>query len=275
MGSNIYIQSDFIEPYDKYLHDPMGKIRWKRLSKGGRNRKEIFELMENYIEKYRFAPDQVIPHGTVKELFDKYEEQYVNGIYNTTWDRTGIKSSFSQMVIYTDIMAHRGEGKELMDVEDAIKECPDALASVKLSNEQIFPVSYRNLFIGNEMYQLTYVSLTDWWKSNCGHVQIIYTDRGHVNDEDRLLFTTLEGTRIDSPIFAFDYILIPVATSGCPDGVDRRFYVDFNEAPGIPEEVIVDQYYDNRKGQVVPFTDIISAEKIAELAEKCLKSEKG
>ncbi len=46
MGTNIYLQSDFIESYDKYIHDPMGKIVWKRLSRGGRNRREIFELLK-------------------------------------------------------------------------------------------------------------------------------------------------------------------------------------------------------------------------------------
>ena len=77
MGTNIYLQSDFQEKYDMYLHDPLGKIVWKRLSKGGRNRRDIFKLLEEYVGSVGGMIDHVVPHGTVKELCDKYQEQKV------------------------------------------------------------------------------------------------------------------------------------------------------------------------------------------------------
>ena len=82
------------------------------------------------------------------------------------------------------------------------------------------------------------------------------------------------GTDIKSPIFAFDYIEIPVSSSQYPDGCPERFYVDFNEAPGLPEEVVIRDYSDGRNGDCVPFTDLISSEEIAKLIENSLKSDK-
>lgn len=274
MGTNIYIQSDFIEPYDKYLHDPMGKIRWKRLSRGGRNRREIFELLKQHVGSTKAFGTKVAPNGTVKELYDRYEPREVDGKWNGTWDKTGICSSFSELVVYRDEMAHRGEGKEVIDVEDAIEECPDAYASVLLRNNQNYSISRRNLYIGNKVYKLTYISLTDSWRSNCGHVVITYDGSIEYKKSDHIPFTRKYGIEIKSPIFAFDYVEIPVASSQYHDGSPENFYVDFNEAAGIPEEVVVRDFNDNRRGDLIPFSEIISNEEIAILSEKTLKSER-
>lgn len=270
MTTNIYIQSDFIEKYDKYLHDPMGEIRWKRLSRGGRNRREIFKFLENYTY-YRGTRDNTIPNGTVKELYDRYKEKEVNGIWNGTWKHTGIQSPFHELVIYEDEMAHRGEGKVIMNIEEAIETCPDSYASVFLHSEQNFPISYRNLYIGAHLFRLVYVSLTDDWRSNCGHTIILY--KGHLQSiDDRWGFACKAETFIETPIFAFDYIEIPVITKGCSEGLPSQFYMDFNEAPGIPEEVIVKDYNSDRYGECIPFSELVSFEDLALSIEKCFKS---
>jgi len=273
MGTNIYLQSDFIEPYDKYLHDPMGEIRWKRLSRGGRNRKDIFKLLYNYVKSTKPLENNVVPHGTVRELYEKYEEREVNGIWNANWDHTGICSSFSNLVIYTDDMAHRGEGKKIVDVENAIEEYPNMYASVLLRNNQNYSISYRELFIGNMVFKLTYISLTDDWRSNCGHVVITYDGSSTYNNYDNLFFTCKLGTHITSPIFAFDYIEIPVETSQFPYGCSEKFYIDFNESPGLPEEVVVRDNTNALNGQCVPFSEIISFKEISQCIKKRLKSE--
>lgn len=277
MGTNIYIQSDFIEPYDKYLHDPMGKIRWKRLSRGGRNRREIFKLLYNYVKSEKPYRVNVAPNGTVKELYDRYDDNYEGTLrgekWNSNWDHTGICSSFSKLVIYKDEMAHRGEGKEIMDVEDAIIKCPDAYASVLLRSKQNYAISHRDLFIGNRAYGLTYISLTDTWRSNCGYVVVIYKGSKVYDEYDRIWFTDKAGTHITSPMFAFDYINIPVACSQFPDGSPEKFYVDFNESPGLPDEVVVDDIHDDRRGECIPFSELISFEEIARCIEKRLESE--
>ena len=273
MGTGIYIQSDFIEPYDKYLHDTMGNIRWKRFSRGGRNRREIFKLLESYVAQTQQYCINVVPHGTVKELWDKYEEREVNGIWNSSWDHTGICSSFSELVVYRDEMAHRGEGKEVINVEDAIEECPDAYASVLLRNNQKYSISHRDLFIGNHAFKFTYISITDRWRSNCGYVVITLDSFKIYPEFDVMPFTLKHGINITSPMFAFDYIDAPVACSQFPDGRDERFYVDFNEAPGLPDEVIINKFDSDNYGDCVRFEEIMDSEKIAECVEKSLKSE--
>ena len=77
----------------------MGKINWKRLSRGGRNRRQIFELLYNYVKSTQSYGVDVVPHGTVQELYDKYEEREVDGKWNATWDHTGICSSFSELIV--------------------------------------------------------------------------------------------------------------------------------------------------------------------------------
>jgi len=273
MGTGIYIQSDFIEPYDKYLHDPMGTIRWKRLSRGGRNRREIFKLLKQYVGQTQYYRVHVAPNGTVQELYDRYEPREVDGKWNGTWGKTGICSSFSELVVYKDEIAHRGEGKEIIDVERAIIECPDAFASVLLRNKQNYAISRRDLFIGNKAFRLSYISITDRWRSNCGYVVITYDGSTECNDKD-LWFTNRSGTHITSPVFAFDYVEMPVSCSQYPDGSPEKFYVDFNEAAGIPDEVVINDYKDERSGQCVPFSEIISSEEISKCIEKTLKSEK-
>jgi hypothetical protein len=274
MGTNIYLQSDFIEPYDSRLHDPMGSIRWKRLSRGGRNRREIFKLLDNYVAQTQQFRVHVAPHGTVKELWEKYEEREVDGIWNANWDHTGICSSFSELVIYKDEMAHRGEGKEVVDVEDAIEECPDAYASVLLRNKQDYAISHRDLFIGNHVFKLTYISMTDSWRSNCGHVVITLDDFKIYPEYDKMPFTCKYGIEITSPMYAFDYIDIPVSCSQYPDGSPERFYVDFNEAPGLPDEVVVNKFGSAGRGDLVKFEEVLSFEKIVECIENSLKSER-
>lgn len=274
MGTGIYLKSDFIEPYDKYLHDPMGKIYWNRFSRGGRNRREIFELLYWYVGQTKYHGVGVAPSGTVKELYDKYEEREVDGIWNANWDHTGICSSFCDLVVYKDEMAHRGEGKEIMDVEDALRECPDAYASVLLRSKQDYSISHKELFIGNIEYSLTYISLTDVWRSNCGHVVVIYNGSQVHKENDYMWFTNRSKTHIASPVFSFDYIDIPVATAQYPDGNPRKFYVDFNEAAGIPEEVVVKDCNNHWHCQCIPFSEIISSEEISECVEKSLKSER-
>ena len=272
-GTGIYIQSDWIESYDSYLHDPMGTIRWKRLSRGGRNRREIFKLLENYVASTQQYRVHVAPHGTVKDLWDRYYEREVDGKWNGSWDDIGVCSSFGELVVYKDEMAHRGEGKEVMDVEDAIEECPDAYASAFLRSGQNYAISHRDLFIGNHAFKLTYTSITDSWRSNCGYVIITLDGFGVYPEYDRMPFTQKHGTHITSPMFAFDYINIPVSCSQFPDGNPERFYVDFNEAPGIPDEVIVKKSGSIFYGECVKFSEFMSHEKIAECIEKSLKSE--
>jgi len=240
MGTNIYIQSDFIEPYDKYLHDSMGKIVWKRLSKGGMPRREMLKFLDDSIEEYDIF-GKVVPHGTVVELNKRY-------------------ISYDKLVVYLDENLHRGEGKILIDMKEAVKKYPNHYASIYLNDyKNVCASSYRHLWIGKECFSFMYQSLTDW-RSNYGHVNIIYLGKNTIKN------LSIKG----HSIFALDFIKIWNDNGYCcKGGVFINHYIDFNISPGIPQEVFV-------KGQDNPikFQDIISSEKIAEIIEIVLKSEK-
>ena len=52
--------------------------------------------------------------------------------------------------------------------------------------------------------------------------------------------------------------------------------VQLNEAAGIPNEVVVNDYNSNHHwiGQCIPFSELISFEEMSECIEKSLKSER-
>ena len=244
MGTGIYLQSDFIEKYDNYLHDPMGKHRWKRLSKGGMNRRRLLSFLDKYSKKRIWY--NVVPHGIVKDLYKRFKG-------TVEWEKIEVLSTYSEFVIYLDEKSHRGEGKILVDIEEAIKKYPDHYASIYLNGECDFPITERLLYIGNIVFKLTYISITDYWRSNCGKVIIKYINKNEVEEKDLLNY----------PIYSIDRVWVPMKkdSNSCP------FLLDFNIAPGIPEEVFLEgedepvDFYDN----------IISVKKVAELIENRFK----
>jgi hypothetical protein len=253
MGTGIYLQSDFVEKYDQYLHDPNGKIVWKRLSKGGMSRRDMLSFLDDNKNKYHFS---VVPHGRVKELDDKYNPEK-----DGTWKDSGIYSYYHKMVVYLDESLHRGEGKILLDVEDAVKIYPDKYASIYLRNDNdIFPTHERHLYIGNKCYVLTYISITDKWRSNCGRVFI----------KLKYILDNIPNNKLLSyPIYAVDIlrILCEAVDNVVPIYLEP-FVVDFNIAPGIPITIFKEGY-----NNPMSFYDIISPEEIATLIAERVKNE--
>ncbi len=245
MGTDIYLQSDFIEKYDNYLHDPMGKHRWKRLSRGGMNRRKLLSFLDKYSKEQIW--NRVVPHGIVRDLYKKFKE-------TDEWGKLEVSSPYSQYVIYLDEKSHRGEGKMLVPVEEAIKKYPDHYASIYLEGEcHDFPISERSLYIGNMVIKLIYISITDNWRSNCGKVVIKYISKHEVGKKYLLSY----------PIYSIDRIWVPMEK----DSGSAPFLLDFNIAPGIPEEIFIEE-----EDEVVDFYEnIISAKKITELIEKRFK----
>ncbi len=245
MGTGIYLQSDFIEKYDNYLHDPMGKYRWKRLSRGGMNRRRLLSFLDEHSKDQIW--NRVVPHGIVKDLYKRFKE-------TNEWEKLGISSSYLNYIVYLDEKSHRGEGKILVDIEEAIKKYPDYYASVYLENEcSDFSISERLLYIGNIVFKLTYISITDNWRSNCGKVIVKYISKNEVDKKDLLNY----------PIYSIDRIWVKMEK----DSGSIPFLLDFNIAPGIPEEVFIE----GNDEPVDFYNDIISAKNVAELIENRFK----
>jgi hypothetical protein len=234
--TGIYLISDFCQYYDERLHDVMGGQPFKRLTKSGLNRREMFEFMDEYF-------DRVVTHGTVKKLYKRYH--------------TRKKCDGHKMVIYTDEMAHCGEGKILVPIEEVQHRYMNNYASIYVeSTYNRLPIGYKSvsqryLFVGSNIYLgLLYASKNDW-RSNCGEVEIFLTslDRNyHGNNGINEAIWALDSTVDSQPIN-----LRPM---------------DFNIAPGLPEKVIIPAWADSSvsgyKGQEMNLQDIVSADEITE-----------
>ncbi len=173
------LRTDFFDYYDHWF-DLDGQV-FERLSTGGMSRGEMFKYLND--------------HGIRTAGYGKVH----------TFASMG--PSISHVVVYTDEQCHRGDGKLLLALGEALRDYPDTLASVYI--KQGIGISHRHLQIGEYHFWLRYQSRD--WRSNCGDVDITLLDCG-----------VGYHPTIDQPLFAIDFV-----------GEDRRLAVDFNIAPGI------------------------------------------
>jgi len=250
MGTGIYIKSDFFEDYDKYLHDPMGKLSFERLTHSGLKRSAMLKFLD---EKKEDLCIDVIPHGTVQEIWDLYRKDMKAEM---RWERIGLTDRIlDEVIVYCSEELHRGEGKEKEYIDDAIVTYPYKYCSVHMRNEQ-FPESYRHLYIGNRVYYFTYYSLTDWWRSNVGDVVIYYSgsDKRELENDNF------------PPLFAIDFVV-----SENPYNY-KSLAVDYNIAPKLPDKVYKRSWgKDNLKCVEKKFSEILTPEEAAKLLEEYIK----
>lgn len=200
MVDKVILKSDFRDYYDHwfdklYYPDDEEYIIFERMSNGGMSRRQMFEMFD------RMGIDTPL-HGTPMEILTE-----------TTWQFDTMLSKV-EVVVYTDLFQHCGEGKVKMPILDAIEQYPNDFCS-----EYIEPVvrgeSHRYLQIGNQGFWLQFNSSDDW-RSNCGDVKIkiAMTGLGAYNS----------WPTIKEPLYAFDW-------------VERReaecYIIDFNIAPQI------------------------------------------
>ncbi len=178
----LQLKSDFSDFYDYYF-DKEGAV-FIRNATGGLPRSQMLR----YLQELGFL---VPPNAKVKNLAAIYPDK--------------------KLVVYTDEMAHRGEGKELLSAKDALEKYPEKHASIYI--EESNSISHRLLQVGGKRWWLKYES-TDDWRSNVGEVKI---DIESYKDEYCPL--------INQPLFAIDFV---------PSHNDELYWaVDFNVAPGI------------------------------------------
>lgn len=190
--------SDFHDYYD-HQFDLEGET-FRRVTTDGLSRQELLE----YLQKLEFT---VPTFGTVRELGSLLEPQ-------------------DRVVLHHDIWAHRGDGKELTTMKEALEKYPDVLATqfiqfnVPGTKPEVKGLSWRYLQIGTESFWIEYTSTEDW-RSNCGDgdINLFFRDKTELFSDhqyDDLL-------RFKFPLFAVDFV---------PDG-ETLYAVDFNIAPGV------------------------------------------
>lgn len=174
----VKLKSDFVDYYCHWA-DRDG-YEFIRMAHGGPSRPEQFNILAG-------AGIELPPYGRVEKWY---------------------ADPAALLVVYLDEMAHRGEGKRLVQAGEAIKDHPGCLATRWIGEPG---QSYRCLRIGYREYWLSYHSETDW-RSNAGDVEV------------KLLLEPLYAIpRLHYPLYAIDFVT---------DG-DKMYAVDLNVAPGL------------------------------------------
>lgn len=202
------LRSDFDDFYDHWFcpsHEDPDRV-FDRMSRTTMRKRDQFELLE----KLEFNTPR---HGIVRD-----------------WVLTYSFSNFDSacVVVYTDELAHAGEGKILVSPQLAVKQYPDHYASfyIKTTSDGIDGVngtaeSYRLLQIGSRNFYLRYRSEGSWQSNSGNDVQIELMERQHIWE-----FGEREGSLLKGkPLFAIDFVK--------PLDANLSLAIDFNTAPGL------------------------------------------
>jgi len=188
------------------------------------DRIEIFKFLE--LHGYELPR-----HGTVKEISELYPNRWIGFAEGMSCDEPSYIPEFDtwkyvEVVVYTDINSHRGEGKIKMRLDEAMEKYPNNFASFYIFN---WSTSYRHLQIGEKSFWLMYHSNRRDWRSNCGNVNINILSQNIGYHKS-----------IKYPLFAIDFVLktdpdFYLKYKGQYKGERKDTYlaIDFNISPGI------------------------------------------
>lgn len=196
---DLRLVTDFTDYYD-FAFSRTGRV-FRRMATEGMPRREMFA----FFNRLGLGTPR---HGLVREVVPAILTEYAESMPKD------LVSEMSQVVVYTDENAHRGEGKELLSLRDALRLTPDHYCSeYVLSNALGLGESMRLLQVGQKSWWIRSSSYTDW-RSNCGEgcEKVITAEHFTYN------------CKINLPLWAIDFVSV--------DGVPKCA-VDFNSAPGL------------------------------------------
>ena len=187
------LSTNYVDYYDSAF-DREG-VEFKRFDNGGMPRREML----SYLNSLNFETPR---HGLVREV----APQVIRGWHGDYALR------LHRVVVYTDENAHRGQGKLLVSIADALEQYPDHYCTEYIIPERS-AVSFRHLYVGSRNWLIRYWSDSDW-RSNCGEggFQII---REGIPRFSR---------KVNAPLWAVDNLAI---------GVTSGYAIDFNIAPSL------------------------------------------
>ncbi len=216
----VAIVSDFIDYYDHaFCPRYEAEVVWDRRSRNDMSKADQFALLE----KLGF---KVPEHGKVSDVYTKLREKFLPACRGQsgrgfTPEIFNLYAETIRVVVYLDEFAHRGEGKILTTLGDALREYPYLYCSRFVESEPSFPgieyaTSYRHLQIGRRSFCLRYGGFGSWMSNHAKEVEVEF------------LFEGYEGrgplsSHVPYPVFAIDMV-----QSG-----PWLYAVDFNTAPGI------------------------------------------
>jgi len=199
----LVLRSNFRDYYDHWL-DPMADHTLRRFTTDGMDRFSQLHFMERN--------GLTVPaYGPVSWLLNPLPRYGAPEARNCR-----LSKKCKKLVVYTDQRAHCGEGKLLLDPEQALADYPECLASEYIGDCP--GISWRLLQVGMHTFWIEYRNNDDW-RSNYGDFitfQIIGKEQGWAKHPERNI------TLFKLPLFAIDFAL-----------GDQLYAVDFNVAPGI------------------------------------------
>jgi hypothetical protein len=183
------LKSDFRDYYDHAFAGNMmpADYVFNRMSANEIDRKSQFDILKNDF----IIPMMIVRHGIVKDWDTKIYRELV--------------------VVYVDLLSHRGEGKILTTIEDAKEKYPDCLCSKYWGGHNMIAKSTRHLQIGNRAWNLTYTGYGSWMSNNAPVIDI-----GNIYEVKP--FEQECGNKYYA-MFAIDFVF--------------KMAVDFNTSPGL------------------------------------------
>jgi len=201
---NLKLNSDFHDFYDHFF-DLNAEHALSRRMTDGPNKIEAFQLLTLMGIKTPI-------YGMVSDLYADMVAKFggVDAIKKDSHDEV------VELVVYTDINSHAGEGKVKVSVKEAVEKYPNHFAVQYIPNTtQMFKGrSERLLQIGRRRIWMEYVSRGNW-QSNCGDVKISLIADVKIANNDL--------AEIQLPLYAIDFVVAG----------RERLAVDFNVAPGL------------------------------------------
>ncbi|WP_242248813.1 hypothetical protein [Bacillus cereus group sp. BfR-BA-01328] len=187
MSREVKLITNFHDYYDHHF-DGSG-VPFLRKHDMGMNRPQMLDYMSSKGIK-------TVPYGYLHEMAKKYP-------------------LYTEVVVYTDISKHQGEGKVRMSLIEALETYPiDTLCTLLCGN---LGESWRVLNVGRRKTILDYHSKVDW-RSNVGDVEVTVVDCWS-------RMSSFEGILdpYEFPLVAIDYV---------KDG-NELLAVDLNVAPQL------------------------------------------
>jgi hypothetical protein len=210
----VKLNSEFHDCYDHFF-DLDGDVIFTRRMDSGPNRIEMMKILNA-------AGIKTPKFGMVAELYKDLASHFdegKDGMRATKYDQ------LVEMVVYTDIVTHAGEGKVKLTLEEAKAQYPGHFATqyIPPSTDIYKGRTERLLSIGDRQFWFEFLSKDDW-RSNCGDVQIT-----------PLLAVSHSINELQIPLYAIDFVTVG----------HERLAIDLNVSPGVrgmglklkPEEI--------------------------------------
>jgi hypothetical protein len=208
------LKSDFRDYYDfMFAKDNINCKTLLRMAKTSRSRWEDYKILNSY--------------GLITPVLAKGKETFVEQIsMRHEHPGGGADMDGRHVVVYDDITAHRGEGKRLVEWQDApedawIGEYITPVVSGRFGGQS--QDTWRYLFIGDRVYSLKYSNPNSDWRSNVG------------DDIDIKLISAISrpsATLIREPLLAIDMI----------QRGGTWYAIDYNDAPGVGGTPVEEMY---------------------------------